>query len=258
MKILLYSQRGFSWVVILLFCMVVKETAVAQDVIAKGDAFWAKRDTIENTKSAIVLWETAVQSRSTDIKLWTKIAVGYYWLGELTPENDKKARQEVLAKGLSAIGRALALDPENVSANYWAMVIQGRLTEAKGILSGFDFGSAIQRTLLIAHKDHSFHHGGVYRFWGRVIYYIPPKVGWFFKFDMEDSVKNYQKCIQFSPNFLESYLYLAETYLKMGNKQKAVETLTKMINIPAESLPEFAPENRFYQEKAKKLLASLK
>lgn len=238
--------------------MMLKETATAQDMIAKGDAFWAKRDTVENTKSAILWWENALQSRPNDVKLWLKIAVAYYWLGELAPENDKKTKQEVCTKGLMAVQRALLLDPESVAANYWAMVIQGRLTEAKGILSGFDFGSAIQRTLLIAHKDHSFHHGGVYRFWGRVIYYIPPKVGWFFKFEMEDSVKNYQKCIQFSPNFLESYLYLAETYLKMGNKQKAVETINKMINIPPDALPEFAPENRFYQEKAKKLLASLK
>lgn len=241
-----------------LIVVVASDYVIAQDLIAKGDEMWARRDTVDNTRAAILSWENAAKTRPKDEKLLIKIAVAYYWINELSPENDKKTRQDVCERGLASAQKALAANPESIPANYWAMVIQGRLTEAKGILSGFDFSGAIQRSLFISQKDWTFHHAGVYRFWGRVIYYIPPKVGWFFKFKLEDSVVDYKKCVAISPNYLESYYYLAESYLKLGDAQNAKQTLQKMLSISPESLAEYAPENRFYSNKAKALLASLK
>jgi len=228
-----------------------------EDLIAQGDALWKQRDTVEGTRGAIAAWEAAAKLKSHDAELWVKIAVGYYQLGELAADNDTKTKTEMCMKGLEAAQQAMNISPENLAANFWKMVIQGRLTEAKGILSGFDFGNAIKATMFVASRDHTFYHGGIYRFWGRVIYHIPPKIGWFFKFRLEDSVADYEQAIKISPYYFETRLYLAETYIKMKDMEKAKKTLEWIVSTDPEKLPEYAPENRVYQKKAKALLGNL-
>jgi len=255
------SQKNFRRYVFvssaLALLLVFAGESPGEDLIAQGDALWKQRDTVEGTRGAIAAWEAAAKVKNRDADLWIKIAVGYYQLGELAAENDNKTKLEVCKKGLEAIKQALNINPENLAAVFWKMVIQGRLTEAKGLLSGFDFGNAIRSTIFVASRDHTFYHGGIYRFWGRVMYQIPPVVGRFFKFRPEDSVGMYEQTMKISPYFFQTRLYLAETYIKMKDLEKAKKNLEWIVNTDPEKLPECAPENRVYQKRAKTLLATI-
>ena len=84
-----------------------------EDMVARGDALWKQRDTVEKVRDAIAAWESAAKLKR-DPDLWVKIGVAYYQIGEMIPANDNKAKLEVSIKGLDAVQQALNLNPENI------------------------------------------------------------------------------------------------------------------------------------------------
>ncbi len=226
----------------------------AADMVARGDALWKQRDSREKTFRAIEAWEKALKSSPGDVELMVKIGRAYHWASELLPRNKDKLIVEDCEKGLELTEKALKLNPDHIGANHWHMVLQGEMTENKGILSGFNFGSAIRKTMIIARQDDTHYHGSIYRYWGKVLYYIPGIVGRFFKFELADSVACCERAIEISPNFFENHLYLAETYLKMDKDEKAKKELEWIVNTDPEVLPDYAPENRLSKRRAEKLL----
>jgi len=225
-----------------------------EDMIVKGDALWRQRDTIGKAREAVAAWEAAAKADNRNPELWVKIARGYFWIGELTPESDKKARMLLYEKGIKASEKGLAIDPNHVGANFWQMVLQGRYTESKGLLSGFDLGNAINRTIVVTNNDIRYYNGGVYRYWGRVVYSVPSVMARFFKSDLDDAVDMYEEALKISPYFFETQLYIAETYIKMKDMEKARKILEWVVKADPEKMPDYAPENRFYQKKAEALL----
>lgn len=230
-------------------------TGFAEDMIAKGDALWKQRDSIDKAREAVAAYEAAAKIQTKDTALLIKIVEGYAWVNELTPESDKARKLELCSKGMAAAEKAIAIDPECVGARFWWIVLQGRYTEQKGLLSGFDFGNAMRTTFIVIKTNDAFYNGGIYRFWGRVIHLIPPIVGKFFKCETKDAIDTYQKAIKISPYFLETRLYMADTYLKINEKDKAKKELESIINTDLGKLPEYAPENRLTQRRAKETLA---
>jgi len=226
----------------------------AEDAVARGDSLWKQRDSIEKTRQAIAVWEEATKIKRRDPDLWAKIARGYFWLGELTPVGDKKKRMDACTKGIKAAQKAIDIEPEHLPARFWRIVLHGRYIEARGLLSGFDFGESIKTTLLITSRDETYYNGGIYRFWGRVMWSVPPVIGRFIKLDIKDSIETYEQALRISPHFLETGLYMTDSYIKMGEKDKARQTLEWMVKADPEKMPEYAPENRLYQRMAKELL----
>jgi len=226
----------------------------AADMAARGNELWKLRDSPERTLQAIEAWEKALKSRPRDVELMVKIARAYHWRSEPVPRSEKKLIIQYCKEGLVFADRALEIDPEHIGANHWHMVLQGEMTENRGILSGFNFGSAIQKTMIIARQDDAYYHGSIYRYWGKVLYYIPGIVGRFFKFTLEDSAALCKRAVEISPNFFENHQYLAETYLKMGEDEKARKELEWIVSKDPALLPDYAPENRLSRRRAQKLL----
>ena len=228
-------------------------------LIAQGNELWAQRDNMEKTKEAIALWENAAKDQPKNELLWIKIAEAYHWINENTPMDKKQEKVELCKKGMEAAKMAIKANPESVGGWFWLAVIQGRITEAVGILrGGFDFGLCLNATLMVASKDISFYYGGLYRYWGRIIWSVPAIGRKIASFSLLDSVNNYKKSLEIEPDFFMTRLYLAETYIKIGDKEKAEKELNYIVNTPADVLPEYAPDNRLYQRQAKKLLERLK
>jgi len=48
---------------------------------------------------------------------------------------------------------------------------------------------------------------------------------------LDRAVKRFEKVIQLKPDYLEAYLYLADAYEQLGNKQKTIETLQKYADL---------------------------
>jgi len=60
------------------------------------------------------------------------------------------------------------------------------------------------------------------------------------------------------PNFTLTYLFLADVYKDMKQHDKARAALEKVLTIPQNAMPGFAPENRRDKKIAKARLAKMK
>ncbi len=231
-----------------------------EELVKKGDEYFAKRSTMENCLKSIDYYSQACALNPKDIPVRLKLGRLAYWtageLGEKTM--DKKQRLELLRKSVKASEEVLKMDPRNPGGHYWRMWSLAGVTVAEGVLSGgYSFKEAIVGTIFVANGDINYFYGGIYRYWARVIYEIPGILGKFFHFSEPDAIWLYEQALKAEPNFFKTRFWMAESYVRMKDKPKAIDQLKYIIKTPAESLPDAQIENRFYQEQARKLLAGL-
>lgn len=231
-----------------------------EELVQKGDAYFAQRGNPGNCLKGIEFYERAIALRSEEIPIRLKLARLCYWTaGELGEKvMDKRQRVEILRKGVKASEEVLKMEPKNPGAHYWRMWNLAAITVAEGILSGgYSFKEAIVGTIFVANRDLNYFYGGVYRYWARVIYEIPGILGKFFHFTNEDSIWLYEQALKVEPNFFMTRFWMAESYVRMKERDKAIAQLKIILKTPADILPEAEIENRFYQEQARQLLGEL-
>ncbi len=231
-----------------------------EDLVKKGDDYFAKRGTMENCLKAVESYGQAAAMNGKDIPVRLKLGRATYWcageLGEKTLE--KKQKVEILRKGVKASEEILKLEPRNPGAHYWRMWNLAAVTVAEGVLSGgYSFKEAIVGTIFVSNGDLNYFYGGVYRYWARVIYEIPGILGKFFHFSEPDAIMLYEQALKVEPNFFMTRYWMAESYVRMKDEEKAKEQLRYLIKTSPDILPEATVENKFYQDLAKKLLAEL-
>jgi len=231
-----------------------------EELAKKGDEYFARRSTIENCLKAIEYYEKACALNPKEINIRLRIGELAHWTaGELGLETlDKKKQIEILKKGVKASEEVLKLEPRNPGAHYWRIWNLAAITVAEGIFSGgYSFKEAIVGTIFVANGDLNYYYAGIYRYWARVIYEIPGLLGKFFHFTDSDSIWLYQQSLAVAPNFFLTRYWMAESYVKMKQQDKAIEQLKIIIRTAPDTIPEVQIENRYYQEQAKKLLAKL-
>jgi hypothetical protein len=249
-------------VVIVIMACVGIAVAVAQDnearagaMVEKGDQAWSKRDAVKNIYQTIEFYGQAAEIDRGRVDVLVKLALANYWLGEVLPEDKKKERIAAYEACYDASRKALELSETDPGANLWATVCNGRRTELVGLLSGtYDLGLAIICLGRVARYDYDYYYGAIYRYWGRFVYEIPELGRRLVHFTLDDSATLLKEGLKIEPNFFLTRLYLAETYLAADKRDPAKQELLYIVNTPADIVPKIAPENRFYQARAKELL----
>jgi len=222
----------------------------------KCDQLWAKRDNLALAEAAAGCYTDLARANPKSEETWVKAALAGYYLGELIPLSEKEARLKAYGDGKSAALQAIKLNPQSLGGHFWAVVLNGRVTEIKGIFSGsFDFGMCIKSMTQVASMDVRYYHGGVYRFWGRFVHEIPSLGRRIARFTLQDSIELYQKSLEIEPNFFMTRLYMAEAYLEDNRREPARKELEWVVSHSPDVIPEIAPENRLYQRQARELLA---
>jgi tetratricopeptide (TPR) repeat protein len=225
-------------------------------LVELADQAWAKRGNLEQAQASVRYLKDAVQKDPLREDLWVRLSLTCHWLGEITPESDKNMRLEAYEQGERAALQAIKVNPESIGGHFWAVVNNGRVTELKGLLSGsFNFGMCLKYMVEVAAHDPDYYYGGVYRYWGRFVYEIPSIGRKAVRFSLDDSIELLQKSLELEPNFFMTRLYLAESYMANNQRRKAYEELVRVMNQTPDVIPELIPENRFYQQKARELLA---
>jgi len=251
MKLLLLS---LSLVFFLALLNLAKSQSPAQ-FYEQAWFYWKNRSQPEQAKKALELFKKSAEQAKTNEDYWVQLSFAYFWLGEITPQKQKKERIEYYEKGEASALKAIELNPQSVGGNFWAVVNNGRATQLRGVLSGtFNLGLCLKNMTIVAIQDPEYYYGGVYRFWGRFIYEIPSIGRRIARFRLEDSVYFYRRSLEVEPNFFMTRVYLAETYLALGERKKAYQELVWVLSHPADILPEAEPENLLEQKHAWELL----
>jgi tetratricopeptide (TPR) repeat protein len=100
-------------------------------------------------------------------------------------------------------------------------------------------------------KDPAYEKGGPYRVLGRLYFKLPGLMGG----STAKAIENLKTAVQHGPQRWINHLYLAEVYLKEGQKDLAKPLLEQILAGQAESGLE--PELADWQAEAKKLLKGL-
>ena len=129
----------------------------------------------------------------------------------------------------------------------------GALAESFGMRQGLRYRGDIKENLLTVLKlDPAFQKGSADRALGRWYFKVPGLFGG----SKQKSEEHLRKSLTYDPNSTASRFFLAETLLDAGRRADARAELQKVIDAPGD--PAWAPEDREFKDKARRLLPTIK
>lgn len=228
------------------------DTTAAADVAVLMDraetAFWSKR-TFADGLETVRLFEEVLAADNDNVQAMIRLAEMAYWLGEVVEDGPALP---YLEDGLVHANRAVDLDDEHPEAHYWKGVLMGRIGEERGILQSLfmvgDIMRALERTLELDPE-----HGGAHLLASQVYRKAP---GWPLSVgNRKKALEHALEAVRLNPNATNRMLNLAEAYLNDRQRDKARETLQKVLDMPL--TPGDEVTSQMDKDRAAELLAEL-
>jgi tetratricopeptide (TPR) repeat protein len=214
------------------------------------DALYKQRENLASARQAERIWADRLKQNPNDFDSAWKLARARYWLGGHVPEKDRKA---MLESGIEAGRVALKIAPNRPEGHFWTAANMGALAESYGLRQGLKYRGPIKDELeTVLRLDPAFLQGSADRALGRWYNEVPRLFGG----SNKESEAHLRKSLTYNPQSTATLYFLAETLLDEGKKDDARATLQKVLDAPLD--PEWAPEDRGFKEKARKLLAEIK
>ncbi len=218
-------------------------------------SLWDQRSDINSTEKLYAILKTKFSNGVTDestLILFPRLA---FWYVENLMDRgvtDKKTLLSIADPGIKAGQKCIKLYPKEAGCYFWYGVILSRAQGIRGVSpSTIPMLKTMMRVMNIVEKtDPAYFYGGVYRYWGRVIYEVPWLIRKLAGHSLKEAVEFYKKSIKIEPNFLMSHVYLAEVYIKMKKYNLARNELEFAIKTPSNLLPDVIPENKRWKRKA--------
>lgn len=213
-----------------------RATGPADDLIKKGDAFYARLLPAE----ALKFYLPAETLEPNNADLLVRISRQYRHLMSDAPKRDEKLRLGAIAVDYSR--RAVALTPNDPEAHLAVAISYGKVLPLQGKREQMENSRLIKAAAesvvkLDPRNDLGWHVlgrwylnmadvGAVKRALAQVVYgKLPPATN-------EDAARCFEKAIALNPNRLMHYIELGRTYAEMGRKADARKFITKGLGMP--------------------------
>jgi tetratricopeptide (TPR) repeat protein len=229
----------------------------------EADGWWEKRFTASETGAALELYKQALAEAPDDYGLLIRLSEASYRLGEQNMFGEAKPDRaeliRIFREGVDFAEKAMKIKAALPGGYFWSCMNLARLNSAKGVsletLSIFKL--LLDRMDIVEKMDEKYYHGGVARFWGRVIYEVPWILRSVTGHPLSEARGLLEKSLGYEPNMFLTRRYYAELLLAFGEREKARAELERVINTPAGILKECEPENVTEQEVARRLMKEL-
>ena len=222
-------------------------------VAAQGDdpdALYRDRETLASAQRAEQIWADRLKQNPGDFESAWKLARARYWLGGHVAEKDRKAMLEAGIEAGRAAGR---IAPNKPDGHFWTAANMGALAESFGLRQGLKYRGAIKEELETTLRiDPAFLQGSADRALGRWYNEVPRLFGG----SNKESEAHLRKSLTYNPQSTITLYFLAETLLDEGKKDESKQTLQKVLDAPLD--PDWAPEDREFKNKARKLLSEVR
>ncbi len=220
--------------------------AAADDLLAQANAAYAQRGDLQQAQRAAELYAQALSANPKSEEAAYRLSMAWFWLGMNAPEGKDL---EPFEKAVNAAKQAVEINPDSLPGHYWLGVTYGVYGKAKGIMKSLSLVDPIKEEMnWVLKKDPNYEKGGPQRVLGRLYFKLPGLFGG----DTDKAIDNLKQAVQIGPERWINHLYLAEVYLKEGEKPQAVALLKKVVAGPAEK--GFEPEYKLWKSEAEKLL----
>lgn len=218
-------------------------------VMERAEAAFAAKQTFQDGLEAKALFEEVLALDAGHVPAMIRLAELAYWLGEVVEDGPALPYLEA---GLTHAERAAQLADDNPEAHYWQAVLMGRIGEERGILQSLfmvdDIMRAVQRTLELDPE-----HGGAHLVASQVYRKAP---GWPLSVgDRKKALEHALEAVRLNPGETNRVLNLAEAYLNDRQRDKAIETLRQVLEMPL--TPGDEVTSQMDKERAAQLLAEL-
>src|SRR5579872_4707756 len=214
------------------------------------DALYRDRETLSSAQRAEQIWADRLKRNPNDFESAWKLARARYWLGGHVAEKDRKA---MLEAGIEAGRAAARIAPNKPEGHFWIAANMGALAESFGLRQGLKYRGPIKDELeTVLRLDPGFLQGSADRALGRWYNEVPRLFGG----SNKESEAHLRKSLTYNPQSTITLYFLAETVLDEGKKDEARKTLQQVLDAPLD--PEWAPEDREFKGKARKLLSEIR
>lgn len=175
----------------------------------------------------------------------------YYWTGESADPEDKLF---YFNEGVQYGEQGVEVDPDSLEANFWLAANWGSYGQERGIMKSLALVNPIKEAAeRVIEIDEGYFCGGPWRILGRLYNKAPG-----FPFSIGDNAKSEEcllKAVELGPKFYLNRLFLAELYISMREKEKALEQIEWILEAPLNRDHELEDEE--YKSQARELLESL-
>ncbi|HEV8233976.1 MAG TPA: TRAP transporter TatT component family protein [Gemmatimonadaceae bacterium] len=213
------------------------------------DALYRSRESLASAQRADQIWTDRLKQNPNDFESAWKLARARYWLGGHVAEKDRKA---MLEAGIEAGRTAVRIASDKPEGHFWIAANMGALAESFGLRQGLKYRGPIKDELEATLRlDPAFLQGSADRALGRWYNEVPRLFGG----SNKESEAHLRKSLTYNPQSTITLYFLAETLLDEGKKDEARKTLQQVLDAPLD--PDWAPEDREFKDKARKLLAEI-
>ena len=245
---------------------------------AEGDAAWADRIDEAANRLALEKWEKALEANPQSFELMTKLARGYYFLGDnhLRLKGDTEGMKALFEKGVATGEKAMvasspefekrvkagekpeqavdSIPKEGQPAMYWYSVCLAKWGKEQGFSTILKFKGRIFSIMTrVLELDPNYFHGAPHRYFGAYYSVAPGFAGG----DMEKGREHFEKAIAIDPAYLGTRVLYAQFWAEKEDEEELwYEQLNAVMSADPNVNPDIAPENIFEQRKAKARLAT--
>lgn len=221
----------------------------AVELMERAEAAFAAKRTYADGLAAGELFRAVLEADPGNVAAMVRLAELAYWLGEVIEDGPALPHLE---EGLEYATRATEIDDEHANAHYWRGVLMGRIGEERGILQSLfmvpDIMRAVERTLELDPE-----HGGAHLLASQVYRKAP---GWPLSIgNRAKALEHALEAVRLNPDATNRMLNLAEAYLNDRQRDKAIETLQRVLEMPLTPADEVTSQQD--KERAAELLAEL-
>jgi hypothetical protein len=144
------------------------------------------------------------------------------------------------------------LQKNEAGALYWYLANVGQWAKNSGIATTLKYKSLIIRMAnRVQQLNPEFYYAGIFRYWGAFFSVMPNYAGG----SLEKSLKNFDKSLELSPDYLGTKLLMASLYtVKAGKRDQFTRILREILKAPLNRVSEIYPENYLVKKKARRLL----
>jgi tetratricopeptide (TPR) repeat protein len=224
--------------------------AAESEQMAQADALLASPSLdYQKAQQALSLYEGLLTGPPA---LLTQLTRTCFILGDLAPKDQRGAYYDI---GLAYAERLIKEQPEGVAGHYWKALNLSGQADVGSQIQGFRLLPQIMAELKKAQAlDETYDQAGVHRVLGRIYFEAPSwpiSVG-----NKKKSLEHLETAVRLAPNNSTNHLYLAETLLDEGNKDRAKAELEKVLQDGQTALhPQALRDDR---NEARRLLEEIK
>lgn len=219
----------------------------AEDLIVQGDELYTHMEDMATAKEALAKYRKALPQAADKYEAYWRVARILYYIGEHT--ESKKEKKTIFSQGIYYAKKAVELEPQKPDGHYWLGVDYGVYGETRGVLKSLSLVKPIKKEMnKVIELDRNYEDGGPDRVLGRVYFKLPGFAGG----SKKKSLEHLLKSKELGPNDALTRIYLAETYLRLKEVDKAKEELEYVLNMDSD--PSWISRSQELKEEAGKML----